>query len=281
MVRRRPPRLTRSMTILVFGATGKTGRRVVGRLRDGGEKVLAASRSGEVRFDWSEPDSWTAPLAEADAVYLIAPEDPAPVSPFVTRAVASGVRRFVVLSGRGIEHTGGRFGNGMTAAEDAVRAAGVDWTIIRANNFDQNFDEDLWHAPLLAGRLALPIGAVGESFIDAEDVADVAAALLTRDGHAGQIYELSGPRAITFAEAVAAIAAVSGRTIEYAELTPQAYEDELLAAGYPAAVATELGVMFELMRTGANTPPTDGVQRVLGRPARDFEAYVDRVWRRK
>ncbi|WP_203236559.1 NAD(P)H-binding protein [Nocardia panacis] len=265
------------MTILVLGSTGKTGRRVVERLRESGEKVLAASRSGEVHFDWSDPDTWTAPLEQADAVYLVAPEDPAPVADFVARA--SRIRRFVVLSGRGIEQVSDRFGLAMTAAEVAVRESDAEWTILRASNFNQNFDEYVWHEELLAGRFALPIGAAGEAFVDVNDVAAVAAALLTRDGHAGQIYEISGPRTMTFPGAVADIAAASGREIAYVELTPDAYRAELLAAGWPQAAAEEVIVMFELLRTGRNAPPTDTVERVLGRPATDFADYVERVWR--
>ncbi len=278
MVVRRGARLTRIMTILVLGSTGKTGRRLVARLRAAGEKVRAASRSGEVRFDWSEPTTWAGALEAAEAVYLIAPDDPDPVAAFVAEAVSSGVRRFVVLSGRGIEHVNEEFGEGMRAAEAAVRASGAEWTILRANNFAQNFDEDLWFDPLRAGRLGLPMGEVGEPFVDVEDVAEVAAAVLTRDGHAGRVYELSGPRALTFAQALSEIATAAGRPIEYETLTPDAYRTELLAHGLPEEVATALNAMFELMRTGRIAEPSDGVHAVLGRPATDFAEYVERVW---
>ncbi len=278
MVVRGGARLTRVMTILVLGSTGKTGRRVVARLHAAGEKVCAASRSGDVRFDWSEPATWTGALENAHTVYLIAPDDPDPVDTFVAEAVSSGVRRFVVLSGRGIDHVGEEFGPGMRAAEAAVRATDAEWTILRANNFDQNFDEDMWFAPLRAGRLGLPMGEVGEPFVDVEDVAEVAAAVLTRDGHAGRVYELSGPRALTFAQAVSEIATATKQPIEYEALTPDAYRTALLAEGYPEEVATALNAMFELMRTGRIAEPTDGVHAVLGRPATDFAEYVARVW---
>ncbi|WP_329405208.1 hypothetical protein OG563_25100 [Nocardia vinacea] len=164
------------------------------------------------------------------------------------------------------------------AAETAVRATEAEWTILRANNFAQNFNEDLWFEPLCAGRLGLPMGEVGEPFVDVEDVAEVATAVLTRHGHAGRIYELSGPRALTFAQAVSEIATAAGRPIEYETLTPDAYHTELLAQGLPEEVATALNAMFELMRTGRIAEPTDGVHAVLGRPATDFAEYVERVW---
>ncbi|GAA3130475.1 NAD(P)H-binding protein [Planomonospora alba] len=268
---------THAHQILVLGATGKTGRRVVPRLRTAGAAVRAASRSGEVRFDWFRPETWPAALEGASAVYLVAPDDPGPVPGFVKQAVAAGVGRFVVLSGRGIEHVDSDFGQGMAAAEQAVRDSGAEWTVIRPNNFFQNFSEDLWQAPLRAGRLALPIGEVLEPFVDVEDVAEVAAALLTRDGHAGRVYELSGPQALTFAEAARTIGRAAGREIEYVELTPEEYHRELLAEGYPEAVARMLGALFALHRTGCTAEVVDGVRRVLGREPAGFESYVVRA----
>ncbi|QMV21771.1 NAD(P)H-binding protein [Streptomyces sp. SCUT-3] len=268
---------THGNNILVLGSTGKTGRRLVRRLRAEGRPVRPASRSGEVPFDWFRPDTWQPALDGASAVYLVAPEDPAPVQGFVEQAEASGVGRFVVLSGRGVEHVGEDFGRGMAAAERAVRRSGAEWTIVRPNNFDQNFDEDLWLPPLRAGRLALPTGGVPEPFVDVEDVAEVAAALLTRDGHAGRVYELSGPRALTFGSAVAVIARASGRRIEHVELTPQEYHAELLADGLTEADARGLGAMFAMMRAGHSAEPADGVQRVLGREPADFASYAARA----
>ncbi|MBG0819416.1 NAD(P)H-binding protein [Planomonospora sp. ID91781] len=268
---------THAEQILVLGGTGKTGRRVVRRLREAGVAVRAASRSGEVRFDWFEPDSWAAALEGASAVYLVAPEDPAPVHDFVKRAVDAGVRRFVALSGRGIEHVTGDFGQGMVAAEQAVRGSGVEWTVIQPNNFDQNFDEDLWLEPLRAGRLALPIGDVPEPFVDVEDVAEVAAVLLTEDGHAGRVYELSGPRGLTFAEAAETIGRAAGRTIEYVELTPEEYHRELLGQGYPEAAVRMLGALFEVHRGGHLAGVADGVRQVLGREPASFEDYAART----
>jgi uncharacterized protein YbjT (DUF2867 family) len=270
--------LTLGMTILVLGATGKTGRRVVPRLRERGAEVRAASRSGETRFDWTDRSSWADAVRDADAVYLIAPEDPSPIEPFVRQAVAAGVRRFVALSGRGMDKADGRFGAGMAEAERAVQASGAGWTILRANNFDQNFDEDLWREPLLSDRLALPAGDLREPFVDVEDVAEVAATVLTSTGHEGRVYELSGPESITFADAVETIAKVSGRSIEYVALTPAEYRDELLAAGWPEEAAHELNAMFEIMHEGHLTTPTHDVETLLGRPPTTFPAYAERAW---
>ncbi|WP_106586473.1 NAD(P)H-binding protein [Murinocardiopsis flavida] len=263
--------------VLVLGATGKTGRRVTRRLRDSGVRVRAASRSGEVTFDWTRPATWEPALAGASAVYLVPPDDPAPIKQFAADAVAAGVRRFVALSGHGIDHIAGDFGQGMAAGEAAVRDSGAEWTILRPNNFFQNFDEDLWHAPLLAGRLALPIGAVPEPFVSTEDIAEVAAAALTGDGHAGRVYVLSGPRGLTFAEAVATIAGASGRAIRYEELSPEAYRAELRAEGVPEAFVTALDTQFALHREGHSAEPGDGVRQALGRAPADLAPWARRI----
>lgn len=265
---------THTHAIVVTGATGKTGRRLVRALRAAGEPVRAASRSGEVRFDWTDQDTWPAALDGAAAVYLVAPEDPTLVRTFVRRATEAGVGRFVALSGRGIEHAPAGSLLGMVTAEQAVRESGVEWTIIRANNFSQNFDEDYWHAGIRAGRLALPIGSVPEPFVDTRDIADVAAVLLTSPGHHGQVYDLSGPQALSFDTAVATIARAAGRSIQYVELTPEENRAELLAAGVSEETADELDAVYAVMRAGHLSVPADGVRRVLGREPVGFDDYV-------
>ncbi|MFF2850649.1 NAD(P)H-binding protein [Streptomyces sp. NPDC058001] len=266
--------------ILILGATGKTGRRVVRRLREAGRSVRAASRSSEVRFDWNEPESWDAAVTGAGAVYLVAPDDPAPVDRFVRQAVGAGAGRFVVLSGRGAGEygPGSEFGQGMVTAERAVRESGADWSVVRPNNFDQNFDEDIWRAPLLAGRIALPTAGVPEPFVDVEDVAEVVAALLTEDGHGGRVYDLSGPRSLTWADAIGTIARAAGREIAYEDISDAAYRSELRAQGLPDEAVAGLAGMFALHRAGLTAEPADGVRRVLGREATDFEVYAARVW---
>ncbi|MEU6768946.1 NAD(P)H-binding protein [Streptomyces sp. NPDC046853] len=260
--------------ILVLGATGKTGRRLVTRLRDQGRVVRAASRSGETRFDWYDRATWAPVLDGVTALYLVGPPEPGPIADFVDRAAAAGVRRFVVLSARGIEVFGDSFEPSMAEAERVVREAGVDWTVIRPNNFSQNFDEDIFADALREGRLALPVGDVPEPFIDVHDIAEVAAALLTEDGHTGRVYELSGPRALSFAEAVAELAQAWGRPMRFEHITADAYTAELTAAEVPAAPARALADVLAWLTEGHNATPTTGVRDVLGRDPRDFSEYA-------
>ncbi|AOS64512.1 NAD(P)H-binding protein [Actinoalloteichus hymeniacidonis] len=266
-------------TTLVLGATGKTGRRVAARLRLRGTPVRTASRSSQTRFDWSDPAGWDAALDGVAAVYLVPPTVPGPVHEFVAKAEAAGVQRLALLSGRGADTWGDSdFGLDMRSAEDAVRGSALEWTILRACNFNQNFDEDLHHAPLLAGQLALPIGDVTEPFIDIEDVADVAAAVLSEAGrHAGRIYELTGPRALTYGEAVESIARASGRPLTYRQLSPAEYVARLVDQGLGEDDAHHIAAMFALLERGLVSTTTEDVATVLGRAPRTFEDYVVRA----
>ena len=274
-------------TTLVLGASGKTGRRVLARLRLRGVPVRAASRSSSTRFDWSDPSGWDAALRGVSAVHLVPPTTPGTAQEFVARAGAAGVRHVVLLSGRGADTWGAStFGQDMRSAEDAVRASPLSWTILRASNFAQNFDEDLFHAPLLAGELALPAGEVPEPFVDAEDVAEAAAAVLTDpDRHAGRVHELTGPRSITFAEAVDLISRASGRPIGYRRTTPAQYVADLVGRGASAGDAEHVAAMFALMERGLLSTTTEDLRALLGRSPETFEDHVARAaaagaWRR-
>ncbi len=259
-------------TTLVLGGTGKTGRRVVTRLQERDVPVRIGSRSGEPAFDWEDPATWAPALQDVGAVYvsyypdLAAPGAPEAVGAFARLAVASGARRLVLLSGRGEEEA--------QAAEKALIDSGADWTILRASWFDQNFSEDYLLEPVLAGEVVLPAGDVGEPFVDADDIADVAVAALTGNGHSGQIYELTGPRLLTFADAVAAIADTTGREIGFTRVSPEDYASALAAEGVPADVIDLLVYLFTTVLDGRNASLGDGVRRVLGRSPRDFADYA-------
>jgi len=265
-------------TILVLAATGKTARRIIPRLRLHGASVRLASRSSETRFDWSDPGTWDATLKGIDAIYMVAPSVPGPAHEFVARAEAAGVQRLVLLSGRNAGDWGDTFGQDMCSAEDAVRASALEWTILRPNNFAQNFDEDVFLAPLLAGELALPAGAVPEPFIDIEDIADAVALVFNEPGkHAGQTYELTGPRTITFGEAVDLISRVSGLPMVYKQISEAEYTAALVDQGVSDVEAHHVTEMFVMMERGVISTTTDGVANLLGRPARTFEDYVVRT----
>ncbi|MCX2925107.1 NAD(P)H-binding protein [Streptomyces sp. NEAU-W12] len=268
---------------LVLGATGETGRRSAARLRWGGAQVRAVSRSSRVRFDWSEPDTWHAVLQDAAVACVVAPSDPNPAHRFVAQAASAGVQRMVLLSGRGVDgwdHSS--FGPDMRSAEGAVRSSSVGWTILRASNSAQNFDEDLFHAPLVAGELALPAGAVPEPFIDAEDVAGAAVAVLTEPArHTGRIYELTGSRAVTFAEAVELFSRASGRQLTYRQVSGDEYVSTLVKQGFDRREAGQIAELFVLMESGLTAETTEDLAAVPGEKPRTFEDYVVRAGRQQ
>ena len=258
--------------IVVCGATGKTGRRVVERLTADGRAVRAVARSTPIRFDWEDPATWPAALDGATAVYLAyapdlaVPGSAATVEAFTRQAVAAGARRIVLLSGRGEAAA--------EQAERVVAASGAAWTVVRAAWFQQNFTEGAFRDLVLAGEVALPVGDVPEPFVDADDVAAVAVAALTEAGHAGRVHEVTGPRLLTFAEAVAELAAASGRELRYRHVPLDAFLDGLRAEGLPEDAVALLGLLFGELFDGRNARLADGVPEALGRAPRDFADFA-------
>jgi uncharacterized protein YbjT (DUF2867 family) len=145
---------------------------------------------------------------------------------------------------------------------------------VRSTWFAQNFSEDYMVEGILAGELALPAGDVLEPFVDADDIADVAVAALTEDGHVGETYELTGPRLLTFAEAVAEIAAATGREIAYVQVSVEDFAAEAAAQGVRTELVDLLRFLFSEVLDGRNAHVADGVQRALGRPPRDFADFA-------
>jgi len=257
---------------LVVGGTGKTGRRVVERLQRLGVPLRVGSRSGHPAFDWQDQKTWSSSLdGVAHAYITYYPDVCVPgalqtIRSFFAHAVSAGVKRLVFLSGRGEAEA--------EQAEQALQTSGADWTILRCSFFSQNFSENFFLDPILAGEVALPVAPVGEPFVDAEDIADVAVAALTQPSHSRQVYELTGPRALTFADAIAEIARVAGRDIRYISVSPDEYRAALLQAQVPQEVIELVLYLFGTVLDGRNTPVTDGVWRALGRAPRDFSEYV-------
>ncbi|MEU7531140.1 NAD(P)H-binding protein [Saccharothrix sp. NPDC042600] len=265
--------------ILVTGATGKSGRRVVTALRAEGVAVRAAARTAEHVFDWTDPSTWDRALEGVRAVYVVQLDGTKLVRPFVARAVRHGVRRLVLASGRGIDNplyakdSGGVL-DGLVDSEAAVRESGLEWTITRPGWFAQNFSEGFFADAVRAGELRLPAGDGAASFVDAEDIAAVVAAALTEDGHDGEVYELSGPEALTLHEAADTISRATGRTIRYVPLTVDRYVAELVAQGLPPADAQAFADVIEPLREGRDEHLSDGVRRALGRPPRTFAEFA-------
>jgi uncharacterized protein YbjT (DUF2867 family) len=258
--------------ILVLGATGKTGRRVLERLNARGVPTRAGSRSAEPPFDWEDRSTWAPALEGAGSVYvsyypdLALPGAVEAVGSFSELAVRSGVPRLVLLAGRGEPEA--------EEAEQAVRDAGAELTVVRSTWFAQNFSEDYMVEGVLSGEVALPAGDTPEPFVDADDIADVAVAALTEEGHVGELYELTGPRLLTFAEAVAEISQAAGREIRYVPVSVEEFTAAAAEQGVPSEITDLLRYLFSEVLDGRNAHVADGVQRALGREPKDFVDYA-------
>ncbi|TDB88396.1 NmrA family transcriptional regulator [Actinomadura sp. KC216] len=257
---------------LVLGGTGKTGRRVVERLEALDVPVRMGSRSASPAFEWTDESTWGPVLRDVEKVYLsYYPDLAAPgaidaVRAFTAAAVGAGVRHVVLLSGRGEEEA--------EECERIVQESGLAWTVLRANWFAQNFSEDYLLDPVRGGEVVLPAGDVPEPFVDCDDIADVAVAALTEAGHAGEVYVLSGPRALTFAEAVAEIGRAAGRDIAFVSVPVDDYAAVLRQQGLPVDLVEFLSYLFGTILDGRNSQPADGVKRALGREPKDFADYA-------
>jgi uncharacterized protein YbjT (DUF2867 family) len=261
---------------LVLGGTGTTGRRVAHRLTALGVPVRLGSRAGRPPFDWADASTWPAVLAGVRAAYLVyhpdlvAPGAVDAVGAFARAAVAAGVRRLVLLSGRGEPEAE----RAERAVQEVGAGAGAEVTVVRCAFFAQNFSEKGFEDLIRYGTVALPAPAVGEPFVDADDIADVVVAALTGHGHGGRCYELTGPRLLTFDRAVAEIAAAVDRPVEYRRVSGEEFVAGLVEQGVPAGEAEVFAEIFGTVLDGRNAHLADGVRRALGREPRDFADYA-------
>ena len=263
---------TRNETVLVTGASGKTGRQVAESAKAAGFDVRAASRSSEVRFDWYDSSTWAEALRGADAAYLAyTPDIGAPgagenIAALARLAQELGVRRLVMLSARGERQA--------EPAERALRDSGAEWTVVQADWFFQNFSEGLLLEGVRSGEFVFPAGEVEVPFIDTRDLADVVVSALTDSSYAGRTLEITGARLLTFREAMAEISAAAGRDIRYLPVPTKEYGAILAGFGLPAEEVAFMEEVFDGLLDGGNAQSTETVRQVLGRAPRDFTDFA-------
>lgn len=261
--------------MLVIGGTGKTGRRVAKKLQDKGVEVRIGSRSGSPSFDWQDEQSWDACLQGAKAAYItFAPDLAVPgstdlIGSFCRRAKRAGVEHLVLLSGRGEAEA--------QACERIVQYSGLAWTIVRASWFNQNFSEGAFLNMVMAGAITLPDTGVREPFVDVDDIADVVVTALTEPGHQGEVYEVTGPRLLSFQDIAEEITHASRRDVTFTAIPHSAFLEGIEASGAPKEMVWLLDYLFTTVLDGRNAHLTDGVQRALGRPPKDFLDYAREV----
>ncbi len=257
---------------LVIGGTGKTGARVAERLKAMGRTVRIGSRSAIPSFDWDREDSWSAALEGVTSIYITYSPDLAmpgasdAIEALVRHAKQAEVTRLVILSGRGEPEA--------QACEQIVLQSGLEATVVRASWFNQNFSEGAFIDMVLAGTITLPAGNTPEPFVDVDDIADVAVAALTEDGHDGEIYEVTGPRLMTMHDIAADLSEATGRTITYVDVPHDGFVAEIESSGAPKEVVWMLDYLFSTVLDGRNASLTVGVERAIGRMPKDFAQYA-------
>ncbi len=261
--------------ILVIGGTGKTGARVAERLTNQGHNVRIGSRSASPSFDWQQPNTWDTALEGMKGVYityypdLAVPGASDDIRLLTEKAKKAGVQQLVLLSGKGEVEA--------QKSEQIVLNSGIDTTVVRATWFAQNFSESFFYDSIVAGYVPIPKADLGVPFVHADDIADVAVEALTKDGHTGKIYELTGSEKITFEEATQVIAKATGREIKFESISMEAYKNLLRQVQLPEEVIGLLEYLWNTVLTVENSTISYGVEEALGRKAKDFYQYVEKT----
>lgn len=261
--------------ILVLGANGKTGSRVVERLEKRNLPVRKGSRSAVPKFDWEYSENWKEVLKSINSIYITFQPDLAvegsddAIRLLSALAKEAGVEKLVLLSGRGEKEA--------EVCEKIIMESGLKWTIVRASWFNQNFSESFFLEPILQGHVSLPVGDVKEPFIDADDIADVVVASLTEESHDGKLYEVTGSRLLSFKEAIAEIAEAVGRLIVYEQPSTEEYVAQMTAYQIPKEYIDLSTYLFTEVLDGRNASVSNGIEEALGRKPKDFSEYVKEI----
>lgn len=257
---------------LVIGATGKTGARVYKKLNELGLDVKGANRNGEIHFDWRSPETWAAALIGVDAVYLTyypdlaIPEAPEDIAKFCALARIKGVSHITLLSGRGEPAA--------QVCEEIVKTSGLNWTIVRASWFNQNFSEGMFRDFIEAGDIALPVGSVTEPFIDVDDICEVVVASLLDTKHNGHLYEVTGPELLSFSQLAETFTEELKRPVNFTQVTLDGFVSAMQNKGVDPKAIEMLTYLFTEVLDGRNEQIADGVERALGRPAKQFKDFI-------
>ncbi|MEL6274537.1 MAG: NmrA family NAD(P)-binding protein [Bacteroidota bacterium] len=268
--------MTQQNHYLVIGGTGKTGRKVAEGLQQLDQVVRIGSRSSDPVFDWTNQATWPTALEGMDKIYITYYPDLAvpgaldAIKGLTEAAKKAGIKKVVLLSGKGEKEA--------ERSEQVVANSGLDYTLVRASWFSQNFSESFLLDPILAGYVALPMPNAKIPFVDTTDIAEVVVKALVEEGHNGKTYEITGPRALTFEEVVQEISVATGKDIQYQAVTLEAYNAMMKGAGVPADYIWLFDYLFrEVLSKDENQVVSNDVEKVLGRKAIDFKDYVQRT----
>jgi uncharacterized protein YbjT (DUF2867 family) len=276
--------------ILITGATGTTGREIVGELRKLGAAGVRAlvrdpARAAFIREagfetaegDFDRPETLGAALEGVERALLLTPPSPQTFEQqraFVEAARRAGVRHVVKFSAFGADANAPEgFGKWHGQSEDLLKSSGLAWTMLRPNFFMQNL---LGQAPQIAanGAVYQPVGDARASFIDTRDIAAVAARTLTEEGHEGQTYVLTGPEALSYHDVAAKLSEAAGRHVGYVPISPEQFREGALGAGLPEWLVSALERLNETFASGHAAEVNDNVRRVGKKEPTTFEQFA-------
>lgn len=272
--------------VLVMGASGTVGLDVVRGLHAAGVPVRAALRHppgpitpsaglSSVRFDVTDRTSWPAALDGVAAMFLMRPPEIVAVGrdllPFVDAAVAAGVTRVVFLSVQGAQRSRAV---PHRRVERHLEASGAQWTFLRASYFLQNLLTVHCEEIRERGEIAVPAGSGRTAFVDTRDIAEVAVVALTGPGHERRAYELTGPRASTYAEVAAVLTEVLDHPVRYTDPSLLAYARERYRRGMPLPLVLTTLALYTVARLGLAGRTTPQLATLLGRPPTDLRRFA-------
>lgn len=259
--------------ILVIGGTGKTGLRVVKQLQQEGIEPRIGSRNASPSFDWENKDTWVEALTGIESVYitfypdLAIPSAKESITSLVQLAGELGVKKAVLLSGKGEKEA--------EVCEQIVINSGMDYTIVRASWFNQNWSESFFLEPIVSGVVALPMADIPIPFVDAEDIAAVAIKALLSDTYNGKVIEVTGPELVTFKDIIHTIAKATDREITFHDVTLEEYVGHMRQMKVPEDVIWLIEYLFSNVLTNPNNQiVTHDIEQVLGRKAKSFTQYA-------
>ncbi|GAA4270462.1 NmrA family NAD(P)-binding protein [Hyunsoonleella aestuarii] len=262
--------------ILVIGGTGKTGRRVAENLTQLGHNVRVVGRKSNPAFDWENPETYDESLKDMDRAYIVYYPDLAvpgsrdAITTLTKKALEAGLEKVVLLSGKGETEA--------EACEDIVANSGLNYTLVRASWFNQNFSEGAFLDFILDGVVALPMPDAEIPFVDANDIADVVSKVLIEDSYNGQTITVTGPQKRTFKEVVEIMAESIDKHIQFVPISIDEFKEGMKEAGLPDSYVWLFGYLFqEVLGNPDNQEVSDDIAKVLGRPAKDFEAFAKKT----
>ncbi|MFV9550441.1 NmrA family NAD(P)-binding protein [Algibacter sp. PT7-4] len=263
----------KSENILVIGGTGKTGRRVAENLTQSGHNVRVVGRKTTPVFDWENPETYTLALKDIDRAYIVYYPDLAvpgsrdAITKLTKKALKAGLKKVVLLSGKGETEA--------EACEDIVANSGLNYTLVRASWFNQNFSEGAFLEFILNGTVALPMPDAKIPFVDVNDIADVVSKVLLDDSYNGQTITVTGPEKRTFKEVVEIIAKAINKPIQFTPISIEEFKNGMHKAGLPDAYVWLFGYLFkEVLGNPDNQTISNDIVKVLGKPATDFKTFA-------